>query len=87
MKMTAWPHLICHFYCNFSISCLNPIHSGMMFQKKPVTTPSDRFFIIKYDAALLCLFLILPIIKYSVCRIYSEENPQDFRFPVPFLYS
>ena len=24
---------------------------------------------------------------YGICRMYSEENPQDFRLPVPRLYS
>ena len=24
--------------------------------------------------------------QYSICRMYSEENPQDFRPPVPCLY-
>ena len=25
--------------------------------------------------------------QYGICRMYSEENPQDFRLPVPCLYS
>ena len=24
--------------------------------------------------------------QYGICRMYSEENPQDFRLPVPCLY-
>ena len=24
--------------------------------------------------------------QYCICRMYSEENPQDFRLPVPCLY-
>ena len=24
--------------------------------------------------------------QYGICRMYSEENPQDFRFPVLGLY-
>ena len=25
--------------------------------------------------------------QYGICRMYSEEDPQDFRLPVPGLYS
>ena len=24
--------------------------------------------------------------QYGICHMYSEENPQDFRLPVPCLY-
>ena len=24
--------------------------------------------------------------QYGICRMYSEENPQDFRLPLPCLY-
>ena len=37
-----------------------------------------------------CSFkLSVPDLVYhqdGICRMYSEENPQDFRFPVPGLY-
>ena len=25
--------------------------------------------------------------QYGICRMYFEEDPQDFRIPVPYLYS
>jgi len=24
--------------------------------------------------------------QYGICRMYSKENPKDFRLPVPCLY-
>lgn len=69
MQMTDYSHLVCHFYCNISISFLKILFVWAWCSARSLTTPSDRFFIIMYYVALLCLLLILSIInmEFAVC--------------------
>ena len=35
---------------------------------------------------LYCIFSDFFYHQYGICCMYSKENPQDFRLPVPCLY-
>ena len=56
----------------------------MMFRKKS----DDLFPVCKFmSCRFSCSARDLVYHQYGICRMYSEENPQDFRLPVPCLYS
>ena len=62
----------------------NSIREGMTLGKKP----DDPFW---YFRKIPSCSLCRPVFdffyhQYGICHMYSKENPQDFRLPVPRLY-
>jgi len=85
MKMIEYNHFICHFYCHFSLYS-NILLSGKLWSSgRSLMTSSDSF----SKLISCCFHRSVPDLfnhQYGICRMYSEENPQDFRLPVPCLY-
>lgn len=85
MKMIEHDHFIYHFYCYFSV--FSPI---LLFIKtwccgRSLMTSSGLFSKL-ISCCFHCSVFDLVNHQYGICRMYSEENPQDFRLPVPGLY-
>ena len=86
MKMIEYNHFICHYYCHF------PVYSHIFLSGK--TWSSGRSLMTSSDSSsklISCSFpRSVPDLvnhQYDICRMYSEENPQDFRLLIPGLYS
>ena len=86
MKMIEYNHFICHYYCHF------PVYSHILLSSK--TWCSGRSLMTSSDSSsklISCSFpRSVPDLvnhQYDICRMYSEENPQDFRLLIPGLYS
>ena len=86
MKMIEYNHFICHYYCHF------PVYSHIFLSGK--TWSSGRSLMTSSDSSsklISCSFpRSVPDLvnhQYGICRMYSEENPQDFRLLIPGLYS
>ena len=86
MKMIEYNHFICHYYCHF------PVYSHILLSGK--TWSSGRSLMTSSDSSsklISCSFpRSVPDLvnhQYGICRMYSEENPQDFRLLIPGLYS
>ena len=86
MKMIEYNHFICHYYCHFSV------YSHILLSGK--TWSSGRSLLTSSDS--ICKFMSCSFPRsvpdlvnhqYGICRMYSKEDPQDFRLPVPGLYS
>ena len=85
MKMIEHDHFIYHFYCYFSV--FSPI---LLFIKtwccgRSLMTSSGLFSKL-ISCCFHCSVFDLVNHQYGICRMYSEENPQDFRLPLPCLY-
>ena len=85
MKMIEYNHFICHFYCHFS-EYFHLLLSGKPWSsRRSLMTSSDSF-----SKLISCCFhrSVFDLVnhQYGICRMYSEENSQDFRLPVPGLY-
>lgn len=79
-------HFICHFYCNFSMfSCLN-LSGKTWCLRRTLMTSSDSVCKIMSCCFIQSVFDLVYHL-YGICRMYTEENPQDFRLPTPRLYS
>ena len=85
MKMIEYNHFICHFYCHFSVYSHILLLGKTWSSGRSLLTSSDSF-----NKLISCSFpLSVPDLvnhQYGICRMYSEENPQDFRLPLPCLY-
>ena len=71
MEMIIPNHSICYFYYDFSVFVFIILFGSIR------KIMSYRFILFAFN---------LIDHQYSICRMYSEENPQDFRPPVPCLY-
>ena len=86
MKMIAYNHFLCHFLLLF-FCVLFKIQSAQ-------TRRSGKSLMISSDSVskiISCRFNrpIPDLVNHQygiISRMYSEENPQNFRFPVPCLY-
>ena len=85
MKMIEYNHFICHFYCHFSVYSHILLLGKTWSSGRSLLTSSDSF-----NKLISCSFpRSIPNLvnhQYGICRMYFEENPQDFRLPVPCLY-
>ena len=85
MKMTQYNHFICHFYCHFSAFSHILLSAGHDVPEE-VWRPLLIFF---SKIISCCLHRSVPDLihhQYGISRMYSKENPKDFRLPVPCLY-
>ena len=85
MKMTDHNHFICYFYFNIPVFYRINLSGRPWRSGRSPTTSSDSV-----CKTMSCRF-IQPFFdflyhQYGICRMYSEENPQDFRLSVPCLY-
>lgn len=86
MKLMAPNHFICSFYSIFSMfSRLNL--SGKTCCCGRSLMPSSDSVCKTMSWCFIRSVFDLVYHLYDICRMYSEENPQDFRLPVPRLYS
>ena len=85
MKMIEYNHFICHYYCHFSVYSHILLSGKTWSSGRSLLTSSDSF-----SKLISCSFprsVPDPVYhQYGICRMYSEENPQDFRLSVPCLY-
>ena len=85
MKMIEYNHFICHYYCHFFVYSHILLSGKTWSSGRSLLTSSDSF-----SKLISCSFpRSVPDLvnhQYDICRMYSEENPQDFRLPVPCLY-
>ena len=72
MEMIIPNHSICYFYYDFSVFVFIILFGSIR------KIMSYRFILFAFN---------LIDHQYGICRMYSKENPQDFRLPVPGLYS
>ena len=79
-------HFICHFYCNFSMFSRLNLSGKTWCSGRNLMTSSDSVCKIMSCCFIQSVFDLVYHL-YGICRMYSEENPQDFRLPVPCLYS
>ena len=85
MKMTQYNHFICHFYYHFSEFSHILLSAGHDVPEE-VRRPLLIFF---GKIISCCLHRSVPDLiyhQYGICRIYTKENPKDFRLLVPCLY-
>ena len=86
MKMIEYNHFICHYYCHFSVYSHILLSSKTWCSGRSLMTSSDSS-----SKLISCSFpRSVPDLvnhQYGICRMYSEENPQDFRLLIPGLYS
>ena len=86
MKMIEYNHFICHYYCHFSVYSHILLLGKTWSFGRSLLTFSDSF-----SRIISCSFtLSVPDLvnhQYGICRMYSEENSQDFRLLIPGLYS
>ena len=85
MKMIEYNHFICHYYCHFFVYSHILLSGKTWSSGRSLLTSSDSF-----SKLISCSFprsVPDPVYhQYGICRMYSEENPQDFRLSVPCLY-
>lgn len=86
MKMIAPNHFMCYFYCNFSVFYRMNLSGRTWCSGRSPMTSSDSVCKVM-PCRFIQPFFDLVYHLYGICRMYSEENPQDFRLPVPRLYS
>lgn len=84
--MTAHSYFICHFYCSFSVHFCPILFDSTCGSGRSLLTSSVSI------STIMSCHLVRPVLElvyhqHGICRMYPEENPQDFRFPVPRLYS
>ena len=86
MKMIEYNHFICHYYCHFSVYSHILLSSKTWCSGRSLMTSSDSS-----SKLISCSFphSVPDLVnhQYGICRMYSEENPQDFRLLIPGLYS
>ena len=73
------------FYCHFSVFSKKKLSDRTWRSGRSLTTSSDFF--VKIISC--CIHRFVPDLiyhQYGISRMYSEENPKDFRLPVPCLY-
>ena len=71
--------------CHFHIPFLLPFFSVFFLILSVRTWQSRRSLMISSDAVSRSVQDLVNY-QYGICRMYSGENPQDFRLPVPCLY-
>ena len=85
MKMIEHDHFIYHFYCYFSVFSPILLSIKTWCCGRSLMTSSGLF-----SKLISCCFhrSVFDLVnhQYGICRMYSEENSQDFRLPVPGLY-
>ena len=83
--MIEYNHFICHYYCHFFVYSHILLSGKTWSSGRSLLTSSDSF-----SKLISCSFprsVPDPVYhQYGICRMYSEENPQDFRLSVPCLY-
>ena len=84
MKMMALHYFISPFYCSFFEFTRFNLSGKAQRSGRSLMTSSDSA-----SKIMSCYFfqLVFDLVchQYGICRMYPEENPQDFRLPVPCL--
>ena len=86
MKMIEHNHFICHSYCHFSVLS-HIILSDRTWRSGRSLVPSSDSVGKIISCNFSCFVPYFFYHQYGICRMYSKENPQYFRLPVPCLYS
>ena len=85
MKIIEHNHFICHFYSHFSVLSHIILSDRIWRSGKSLMTSSDSVSKI-ISCSFSCFVSDFFYHQYCICRMYSKENPQDFRLPVSGLY-
>ena len=85
MKMIGHDHFICHSYCHFSVLSHILLSDRTWRSGRSLMTSSDSVSKI-ISCCFSCFVSDFFYHQYGICRMYSKENPKDFRLPVPCLY-
>lgn len=76
MKMLVPNHFVCHFIIIFCILLAELIRQNIMLQKKLMTSSDSVCKTMSHCFIQSVSNLVYHL--YSICRMYSEENPQGF---------
>ena len=85
MKVIVHTHFICHFYSPIPVVSHTILPYRTWRSGRSLRTSSAS----AGKIISCCFHRPVPDLvyhQYGICRMYSKENPQDFRLPVPGLY-